>query len=235
MIRFLLLAVIAAASISVDAIAQTTTPIDLDDPDRPQEEKDRDALSKPIEMFTWIGVEPGDVVVDWHAGGGYATWILSRWVEPEGVVFAEMSEGRRKNELMERIESGDISTAGNTVFVHDIESLPSDSLDLFFVMRNYHDYEPDEIPEYLSQIARTLKPGGELVVVDTVTPEGRDVDGHRIAADVVIEEVTAGGFELLGSSDLLANPDDTYQGPQWDNRDELDHFILKFRWPGPAN
>lgn len=217
----------------VATLAQQSPSVDLDDPDRPQEEKERDRWSKPLEVLAWSGIETGDVVVDWHAGTGYATWILSRWVGPEGVVFAEMT-GDRKDVLKDRIESGDIAGMGNTVFVPDLESLPTDSLDAFLVIRNYHDYDAGEVTEWLAGIGRTLRPGGLFIVIDAATPEGRDEEGHRIAEDVVIAETAAAGFELVDSSDLLANPEDDYEGPGWDNRNRLDHVALKFRWPGES-
>ena len=239
-VRTLLFAVLLAA-LAAPAAAQTdtaapqaeagTSPVELADPLRPAEEVERDRSTKPIELFTWAGIEPGDAVVDFHAGSGYATWILSRWVGPEGIVFAEMA-GSRSGDLRDRIESGDLAEIGNTVFAGSIEELPSDSFDVFFVMRNYHDYGADEVGEFLDHVKRTLRPGGTFVVVDVRAREGRDESGHRIAEEVVVSEVTAAGFELVDSSDLLANPDDTYEGAQWDSRNDTDHFALKFRWPG---
>lgn len=204
--------------------------VDLHSPGRPSDEIERDQWSKPIETLQWVGLEPGDVVVDFHAGGGYATWILSHWVGPEGIVFAEMA-GRRADALKERIETGDLGEVGNVVFVGSIEELPTDSLDVFYVVRNYHDYDAEEVSAFLDHVARSLRPGGLFVVVDVRAREGRDEDGHRIAEEVVIEETTAAGFEFVDSTDLLANPDDTYEGAQWDNRNQLDHFALKFRLP----
>ncbi len=216
----------AQESITIEVKA----PVDLNSPNRPLDEIERDQWSKPVETFQWIGLEPGDIVVDFHAGGGYATWILSHWVGPEGVVFTEMT-GRRADALKERVETGDLAEVGNVVFAGSIDELPTDSLDVFYVVRYYHDYDADEVSGFLDHVARSLKPGGLFVVVDVRAREGRDDDGHRIAEEVVIEETTAAGFELVDSSDLLANPDDTYEGAQWDNRNELDHFALKFRLP----
>jgi predicted methyltransferase len=216
----------AQESITIEVKA----PVDLNSPNRPLDEIERDQWSKPVETFQWIGIESGDVVVDFHAGGGYATWILSHWVGPEGVVFTEMA-GRRAGTLKDRVETGDLAAVGNVVFAGGIEELPTDSLDVFYVVRNYHDYAADEVPAFLDHVARSLKPGGLFVVVDVRAREGRDDDGHRIAEDIVIEETTAAGFELIDSTDLLANPDDTYDGAQWDNRNQLDHFALKFRLP----
>lgn len=211
--------------------AGTPSPVDLDAPDRAAADRERDAHSHPIEMFRWVGVEPGDVVVDYHAGGGYNTWILSEWVGPEGVVFTEMS-GPRGEALVERLGSGDLADADNVVHVTALEQVPEDSVDMVLTVRNYHDLEPAEVPGFLADVQRILVPGGTFVVVDARAEEGRDEEAHRIADLVIIEEITDAGFELVESSELLANPEDDHAGPDWENRTALDQSLIKFRAPG---
>lgn len=224
---FLLVALLA---LPVAGMAQRPA-VELDAPDRPAEEKARDEFSRPLEMLEWVGLEPGAAVVDFHAGSGYNTWILSRWVGPEGVVFTEMS-GRRAEALLDRLESGDLADAGNVVYVDAISKLPTDSLDLFLTVRNYHDLAPGQIPAFLAEVDRALVPGGLFVVVDARATEGRDEEGHRIADDVIVSEVTAAGFELVESSEMLANPDDDHEGADWETRDRVDQSLLKFRAAG---
>lgn len=205
-------------------------PVDLNDPARTAEDRARDTHSKPIEVFEWIGLEPGDVVVDFHAGSGYNTWIMSKWVGPEGVVYTEMPESMSEN-LRTRLESGDLADAGNVIYVDDIAALPTDSLDVFFTSRNYHDVDAPEIPQFLTEVRRALKPGGLFVVIDARAAEGRDEEAHRIADQVVIEEVAAAGFELVEKSEMLANPEDDHVGPKWDQREQLDQSLIKFSAP----
>ncbi|HUP01380.1 MAG TPA: methyltransferase domain-containing protein [Gemmatimonadota bacterium] len=225
-----LLVLLAAPSWSQDAPGGQEMPVDLNAPGRQAEDVARDKWSKPLEVFTWLEVEPGDVIVDFHAGSGYNTWILSQWVGPEGVVYTE-SPDRYAEEIQTRLESGDLKDAGNVVYVPGIEDLPDDGLDLFFISRNYHDVPAEEIPAFLAEVRRTLKPGGIFAVIDARTPEGRDEEAHRIADAVIIEETTAAGLELVESSELLANPEDDHVGPQWDRREQLDQSLLKFREP----
>jgi len=78
-----------------------------------------------------------------------------------------------------------------------------------------------------------LMPGGIFGVVDARTPkEGFDDETHRINQQMVVDHVTAAGFELLESSEMLANPDDDfgeYEGTG--KRFEVDRMVLKFRKP----
>lgn len=227
---FLGISTVAMPATAQEAPGGQNVAVDLADPARPAEDRARDEFSKPIEVFEWVGVEPGDVVVDFHAGGGYNTWILSKWVGPEGVVFAESPE-QYAEDLKIRLESGDLAGAGNVVFVDQVSALPTDSLDLFFTARNYHDIPAERIPELLAEVDRALVPGGTFVVIDARAAEGRDTEAHRIADQVVIDEVTAAGFELVDQSELLTNPEDDHVGPKWDQREQLDQSLIKFRAP----
>ncbi len=222
--------VLAALVVSAPSITQAQDPaVDLATPGRRPAEIERDRTSKPIEVLEWLEVESGDVVADLQAGSGYHSWIFSQWVGPEGAVYAQSSY--RPDTLKGRIEGGDLKAAGNVHYVERIADLPSDSFDIVFTDRNYHDFPPDQIPSILADISRALKPGGIFAVIDARAAEGRDEDAHRIADDVIIAEVTTAGFELVESSELLANPDDDHVGGKFDQRDSLDRSLLKFQKP----
>ncbi len=70
----------------------------VEDAGRPAEHRENDAVRSPAEIVALSGVAPGDIVVDYRAGGGYYTRILSKVVGPEGKVYptesAERMEGR---------------------------------------------------------------------------------------------------------------------------------------------
>jgi predicted methyltransferase len=56
---------------------------------------------------------------------------------------------------------------------------------------------------------------------------------HRIDEASVIEEVTAAGFELDASSEMLANAEDSREISPFDPsiRRQTDRFVLRFRKP----
>src|SRR5580658_3142465 len=58
------------------------------DPGRPAEDTARDADRKPAEVLTFVGVKPGQTVVDLLPGGGYFTRLFSVAVGPTGKVYA---------------------------------------------------------------------------------------------------------------------------------------------------
>ena len=69
----------------------------VDDMHRPQPDKMRDVNRKPAESIAFAGVKPGDKVVDFLAGGGYFTRILSKVVGPQGHVYATDRKSTRLN------------------------------------------------------------------------------------------------------------------------------------------
>lgn len=229
--RVLLWSLVLALLPLATAEAQNVS-VDLDPAGRPAAEKERDASSKPLEVLEWIGLEEGAVVLDIQAGGGYHTWIFSDVVGPEGKVYSQSAY--RPDSLQARIARGATPEA-NVEFLSQISEVPDATLDLAFTDRNYHDFDPDRIGEILGAIKDNLKPGGLFVVIDVEAKEGRDTEAHRIASDVIIEEVTAAGFELVDQSDLFANPADDHEGPKWDQRDSLDRSLLKFQKPAEGH
>jgi predicted methyltransferase len=214
-------------ALGAPALAQEPT-VDLNAPGRKPSEVARDASSKPVEVLEWIDLERGAAVADLFAGGGYHSWIFSQWVGPEGIVFSQSS--RLPDSLKARIATGDMAT-GNVVYVPSVQDLPADSLDLVFTDRNYHDIPEERLGEVLAAIQAKLKPGGLFVVIDARAAQGRDKEAHRIADDVIVSEVTAAGFELVESSEMLANPEDDHVGGDFESRDTLDRSLLKFRKP----
>ena len=206
----------------------------LDDPTRPAEERARDAGSRPLEVYEWLGIDEGMVVVDLIPYFGYNSHILARLVGPSGRVLAVGADGESARALTTRF-----ATAGiDNVEIHQLpHSVPDASVDLLLSVRNVHDmYIPAMVESYgmprdeiFAHIVRMLKPGGIFGVVDARGPgPGVDAASHRIAAAIIIADLEAIGFELVGESELLANPDDAAES-FGDDRPNIDRFLLRFR------
>ena len=58
-------------------------------PERPFEDKERDASRRPIQTVQFLGIETGDTVIDVIAAGGWFTEVLSAAVGPSGKVLAQ--------------------------------------------------------------------------------------------------------------------------------------------------
>lgn len=203
----------------------------LDDDSRPEEERARDAGTKPLELYAFFGVESGTTVADLMPGSGYHTIILSKLVGDSGTVYSGPTGGRR-DRITPRLEADPLA---NVELIAGYEDMPADGVDVIITVRNLHDLiSRGDDAEALAQWMTALKPGGFLGVVDArTTMEGFDSETHRINEQAIIDVVTAAGFELVESSDLLANPtDDISEHAETGNRYEIDRMTLKFRKPG---
>jgi predicted methyltransferase len=198
--------------------------------DRPAADVARDADRRPAEVLAYFGVEPGDTILELVAGGGYFTEILSRVVGDAGHVFATRL-------APERIAGGRLP---NVTAVDDTSwGLAPGSVDLAFTALNYHDLINLKVDRaaLLASVLTVLKPGGTFAVIDHAAAADsgtRDVGTlHRVDEAVVVDEITAAGFELIDTSALLRNRDDDHTLPVFDPaiRGKTDQFILNFRKP----
>lgn len=194
---------------------------DTDDP--------RAAWSKPFEVYDFVGIEPGDVVADLLAGGGYNTIRVAEVVGPEGKVIAE----RARPEFQRAVESGEVETAAPVQFIGWIDELEPNSLDAILAIRAYHLFE--DVPAQLATLYQALKPGGVIGVVEVRLNQdtGHDMATHRVGEQTVISDFENAGFELAGTSDILRVEGDDYstrvaEGKQ---RYQTDRMLMKFRKP----
>lgn len=196
----------------------------LDDASRSDAERERDAGSKPLEVYAFWGIESGMTVVDLMPGGGYNTYILSKVVGDSGKVYAGPN---RDDNLANRLEANPL---GNVEIIGGAGELEAESIDVMITVRNVHDLG-DRAAGFLEACLAALKPGGIFGVVDTRTDmDGYDSNTHRINQQMVVDMVTAAGFTLVDSSEMLANPDDDFG--KWEGasgRTSTDRMVLKFQ------
>jgi predicted methyltransferase len=192
----------------------------------------RDVGSKPQEVMDFLGIDRGDRVADIFAGGGYYTYLLSERVGSTGMVWAQgFSPG-----LAARADSGDLADATNVTLVDSLSALPEATLDAAIIIRGFHLY-PDPA-ELLGELNRALKAGGIVGVEEVRLGQeyGHDMETHRMGERTVIEEFEKQGFDYVGASDILYNPDDPHTEFMEGQRHLADRMLLKFAKPGePAS
>jgi predicted methyltransferase len=62
--------------------------------DRTQADRTNDLRRKPVDMLTFIGIQPGSVALDLSAGAGYTTELLARTIGPTGRVYGQSQPPR---------------------------------------------------------------------------------------------------------------------------------------------
>jgi len=221
----------ASASADLDTAALTRA---MANPDRPAEDKERDANRKAPEVLQFMGLEAGMTALDLIAIGGWYTEVLSYAVGDSGKVYMQNSQSPFVERNMPIIE-GRLARLDNVEhWLKPVSDIPAGSVDFVMTALNFHDvYNPDPAAAqgFLSQIAGVMRTGGILAVIDHEGSPGADNEAlHRIAFDDAVKALVAGGqFALVGTSEMLANPADDHSKGPFDPSLErnTDRFLLK--------
>ena len=238
--------VVFGPALATAALAHGYVAAAIDNPDRPDTDKARDAARKPAEMMEFAGIRPGQKVIELIPGPGfYFTKILANVVGPTGHVYAA-SPGPNVNAGSDTLPpKSSLTTNPAFANVSDVVlpgGLPAVApVDVVWTAQNYHDFHLArlhvDVPATDRLIFSLLKPGGEFIVIDhsAVAGSGLDVPDklHRINEDIVKQEVEAAGFVLEAESVALRNPADPRTALVFDPsiRGHTDQFVLRFRKP----
>jgi predicted methyltransferase len=185
----------------------------------------RDAFRKPFETIAFLGVEPHHKVVEILPGSG-AYWLefLAPYLRERGLYIAasrDASAGASyladHQRLLAKLaaDPARYDRVQVTEFLADkFEIAPEGSMDFVLTFRNMHNWiDRNEIDGALRAFHKALKPGGILGVADhrgrtDVTQEEQKRTGY-MRQDFAIALLEKGGFKLLASSEVKANPKDT--------------------------
>lgn len=225
-----LLTICLLASTSASAIDIAALERAMANPDRPAEDKERDASRKAPQVLDFLGLEAGMTVLDINASAGWYTEVLSYAVGPNGKVYMQNRAGGRAADAA----AARAARLANVQQWDDMSTLPANSVDFAITALNFHDFHnsnPQAAQGILSQVMAALKPGGILGVIDHEGTSGADnATLHRIAFDEAVKAVTSAGFALAASSEVLDNPADDHSVGPFDPSlgRNTDRLVLKF-------
>ena len=154
----------------------------------------REQEEAPEEALQLIGIRSGMVVADVGAGSGFMTTRLARIVGPTGKVYANDLQPGMLQIVQNKARTEHLS---NVEIVQGTEidaRLPASAIDLALLVDVYHEFwHPQEM---LRSLRRSLKPNGELVLVEYRKEDPRIpiADTHRMSVADVRTEVQAEGF-----------------------------------------
>jgi predicted methyltransferase len=215
---------------------------------RSSDDLKRDPIDHPAELLRLAGIKPGMQVADFMAADGYFSELTSYVVGPKGHVLLLNNptwDYWSGNHWKERIAGRLPNVEHRTIDAEHLD-VPDRSLDAVLLIKAYHDfYAIDEDPvakwprfdvgRVVGELARVLKPGGVLLLVDHSAKPGTGTSAatplHRIDESYTRQEFEKHGFTLFRSSDVLRRPDDprdaiSYKGPMVG---KTDRFVLVFR------
>ena len=231
------------------------------DPARTASALARDAARHPVEELTFFGLAPSMTVVELWPGTGYWTEILGPYLAGRGhYIVALPARGDEEDQAILQRWHARIAAQGarlgtiteTTLGTGQFSIAPVGSVDLIVTFRNLHNWLGSGYADQaLAACFSALKPGGILGIEDhrgrSDRPQDPKAEDGYLREDFAIEMVKRAGFELVGRSEINANPKDTKdwvdgvwtlpptlsQGDKDRDRyvaiGEADNFVLKFR------
>ncbi|MEI9891958.1 MAG: methyltransferase [Caulobacteraceae bacterium] len=248
MAQFKTLLAVGAAIAALAAAAQAQTVVHdskpsaavtaaVADAGRPTADTARDENRKPAQVVGVAGVKPGQTVIELGSAGGYYTRILAKAVGPTGKVIAIVGAAPQPNNPLVALQA---SYPNLSIVVDDMTKMANvpEKADVIWTTDNYHDFHNRlDMAAFDKAMFGALKPGGIFLIEDHAAAPGAGATVtntlHRIEPVVVRDEVTAAGFKLVRTSDVLANPADNHveRNAETDIRGKTDRFIFVFQKP----
>jgi ubiquinone/menaquinone biosynthesis C-methylase UbiE len=187
------------------------------------------AVARPAEseidhLAQILELKPGSSVADVGAGSGEVSISIAKRVGPHGIVYSTEIDPR----LLDKIRSAALKARVQNVIplegrVHDT-ALPSNCCDAIFLREVYHHLtDPIGIDHSLYH---AMRPGARLAIIDfepipgEPAPPGVPANrgGHGVPEQVVVEELTRSGFELVKTI-------------EWPISAVIKHYCILFRKP----
>jgi len=226
--------------------------------------RERDASRHPLETLLFFGIKPDMTIAEvWPGADGWYTEILAPLLAENGRLYAAQLPPAPANPYVSTLLAGFSARLAaspdlygkvtvTTLGPDGGEIAPPASCDMVVTFDNVHKWmNLGYAPRAFEAMARALKPGGILGVVDhradPAKPRDERATNGYVNEDFAISLIESAGFELVARSEISANPKDTrdYQQGVWalppsyraGNRErekyqaigESDRFTLKFR------
>jgi len=154
-------------------------------------EDQRDDLGEAGVVMDLAAIGAGTTVADIGAGEGYYTIRLAERVGAKGRVLAQDIDPEALRRLGARVERERLDNVAIKLGASDDPRLPKASFDRIFMVHMYH--EVTEPYAFLWQMQPALRPGGQVIVVDTDRP----TDQHGMPPELLFCEFQALGFRLV--------------------------------------
>lgn len=154
----------------------------------------RDAWQQPDAVVEMLALGGGMTVADIGAGSGYFTPYLSRAVGPQGRVLAlDVSEQMVAYLREKRLPALELANAEARRVEPDDPGLGPGTVDRILIVDTWHHIR--DRAAYAATLARSLAPGGRVVIVDFTkdADQGPPV-AMRLAPEEVVAELEAGGL-----------------------------------------
>ena len=227
----------------------------------------RDVWRHPKETLAFFGLRQDLTVMEvWPGGGGWYTEILAPVLRERGRYIAASWDPKSESKYVQdnmkafaaklaaRPDLYDRVTITALQDPNELRPVDPGTVDMVLTFRNLHNWMSREAADrMLAAMYASLKPGGILGMVEHRGAPGQPQDplakSGYVRTDYAIALAGKAGFELVGGSEVNANPKDTrdhpngvwslpptFRGGDADRAKfaaigESDRFTLRFRKP----
>src|SRR5262249_48444006 len=146
-----------------------------------------------------MNIKPGQVIVDIGAGSGYFTRRFASAIGPTGKAIGVEIDSAMVRAMNADARRLNLANYEARLVPPDDPMLVANSVDIIFLCDTYHHINDRVV--YFAKVRRSLKPGGRLVVLDSVRT--KDNSDHSVVKEEVVDELARAGFRLAREFDLL--------------------------------
>jgi ubiquinone/menaquinone biosynthesis C-methylase UbiE len=154
------------------------------------------------ETVAALKLKPGQIVADIGAGTGVFTVPLARAVQPGGTVYAVDIEQGLIDHIAKVAADQSVSNVKTVLGAFEDPRLPA-QVDLAFITDVLHHIEKRDV--YVKNLARYLKPGGRIAVIDFIPGKGghRDDPGMQLSPEQVAAMMAQVGLKPVETVTLF--------------------------------
>ena len=164
-------------------------------------EGNRESWQRVPDVIAALGIAAGSRVADVGAGDGFFTTRLANAVGADGRVYAVDISKNALDRLTRRVADSGLTNVEAILGAPSDPRLPAATLDAALIVNAYH--EMREHQAMLAAIKTALKPGGRLVILESVMKEQRNVardvqeNRHQLAPHFVQQDALQAGFSIV--------------------------------------
>jgi ubiquinone/menaquinone biosynthesis C-methylase UbiE len=145
-----------------------------------------------------LHLRPGNVVADVGCGRGYFLFRFAEAVGDEGKVLGVDISERALDAARERAQEQDVTNVEFVLSEPTDTKLQPDSVDVACICMVLHHVPTDQQQPLLGSVAKSLKPGGYLYVIDV--KQGVETPfrwhGEQLPREELTQKATAAGLTL---------------------------------------
>jgi ubiquinone/menaquinone biosynthesis C-methylase UbiE len=168
----------------------------------PVDDSKRDAYQKPDEVIAALALRPGEIIADIGAGSGYFALRLAPHVGQNGHIYAVDINPDAIRQMNQHIHDAGLTNISTILAPANNPLLPR-PVDRILFVNVWHHIENQ--PGYLALLKKTLKPGGQIVMIDfhkRDLPVGPPI-AMRIAREDLVRQMQTNGFKVRAEHAFL--------------------------------